>query len=141
MKMKNINILHYGRVKQVDVYESMFEYVKSSGTADCEKDYIEGQPDYFVEEWQAVLDSEMYFEYDPMRDAGEIEIDGQSYTRIGRGVTELSYVPTDSLPEILYVIYHSDHKMRKCNIINEIFQTKEEAEKRANELREKSNLS
>jgi hypothetical protein len=142
MKMKNINILHYGRVKQVNVYESMFEYVKGSFTADCKKDYTESQPDYFVEEWQPSLDNDMlFFEYDPMKDAGEIEIDGQSYTRISQGETELNYVPTDSLPEILYVIYHSDHKMRKCNIINEIFQTKEEAEKRASELREKSNLS
>ncbi|HHV25033.1 MAG: hypothetical protein PHG79_01625 [Methanosarcina sp.] len=139
--MRNINILYYGKVKKVDVYESMFEYVKSSGITDCEKDYTEGQPDYFVEEWQAALDSEMYFEYDLMKDAGEIEVDGQTYTRIGRRVTELSYVPTDSLPEILYVIYHSDHNMRKCNFTNEIFQTKEEAEKRANELRGKCNLS
>jgi hypothetical protein len=114
--------------------------VKSSGTSDCEQDYIEGQPDYFVEEWQAALDSEIYFEYDPMKDAGEIEIDGQNYTRIGRGITELSYVPTDSLSDILYIIYHCDHNMRKCNCTNEIFQTKEEAEKRANELRRENDL-
>jgi len=139
--MRNINILYYGRVKQVDIYESMFEYVKSSGTVDCEKDYTEGQPDYFVEEWQAALDSVIYFEYDPMKDAGEIEIDGQNYTRIGRGLTELSYVPTDNLSDTLYIIYHCDHHMRKCNCTNEIFQTKEEAEKRANELRGKSDLS
>jgi hypothetical protein len=73
--MRNINILHYGKIKQVDVYESMFEYVKGSGTGECEKDYAEGQPEYFVEEWQAALDSEIYFGYDPMRDFGEIDID------------------------------------------------------------------
>jgi len=139
--MRNINILYYGRVKQVDVYESMFEYVKSSGITDCEKDYIEGQPEYFVEEWQAAMDSIICFGYDPMKDAGEIEIDGQDYTRIGREVTELSYVPTDNLPETLYIIYHCDRNMRKCNYTNEIFQTKEEAEKRANELEGKSDLS
>lgn len=136
-KMKNINILYYGKVKPVDVYENMFEYVKSSGIGDCEKDYVEGQPEYFVEEWQAALDSEVYFEYDPMRDFGEIDIDGQNYTRIGRGITELSYVPTDSLSDTLYIIYHCDHSMRKCNCTNEIFQIKEEAEKRANELMKK----
>ena len=58
--MRNINILYYGKVKQVDVYESMFEYVKSSGISDCEKDYIEGQPEYFVEEWQVAMDSVIY---------------------------------------------------------------------------------
>lgn len=132
--MKNINILYYGKVKSVDVYENMFEYVKSSGIGDCEKDYAEGQPEYFVEEWQAALDSEIYFGYDPMRDFGEIDIDGQNYTRIGKGITELSYVPTDSLSDILYIIYHCNYNMRKCNCTTEIFQTKEEAEKRANEL-------
>jgi hypothetical protein len=139
--MRNINILYYGKVKPVDVYESMFEYIKISGTSDCEKDYIEGQPEYFVEEWQVELDCEVCFGYDPMKDAGELEIDGQSYTRIGRRVNELSYVPTDSLSDILYIIYHCDHDMRKCNCANEIFQTKEEAEKRANELRGKNDLS
>lgn len=139
--MRNINILFYGKVKPVDIYESMLEYVKSSGTSDCDKDYIEGQPDYFVEEWQVVLDSEICFGYDPMKDAGELEIDGQSYTRIGRGLNELSYVPTDNLSDILYVIYHCDHNMRKCTCINEIFGTKEEAELRAKELRGKSDLS
>ncbi len=139
--MRNINILYYGKVKPIDVYESMFEYIKSSGTSDCEKEYIEGQPDYFVEKWQIELDSEICFAYDPLKDAGELESDGQSYTRIGRELNELSYVPTDSLSDILYIIYHCDHNMRKCNCINEIFQTKEEAEKRANELRGKSDLS
>jgi hypothetical protein len=139
--MKNLNILYYGKVRSVDVYGSMFEYVKSSGKVDCDKDYIEGQPEYFVEEWQAALDREIYFEYDPMKDAGEIEIDGQNYTRIGREITELSYVPTESLSDTLYIIYHCDHDMRKCNCTNEIFQTKEEAEKRANELIRKSNCS
>ncbi len=136
--MRNINILYYGKVKEVDIYESMFEYVKSSGTSDCEKDYIEGQPEYFVEEWQAALDSEIYFEFDPMKNVGEIDIDGQNYTRIGREITELSYVPTDSLSDILYIIYHCDHGMRKCNCTNEVFQTKEEAEERANELMKKN---
>jgi hypothetical protein len=139
--MKNINILYYGKVKQVDVYESMFEYVKSSGISDCEKDYIEGQPDYFVEEWQAALDSLIYFGYDSMKEVGEIEIDGKNYTRIGREITETSYVPTENLSDTLYVIYHCNHKMRKCNCTNEIFQTKEEAEKKAGELKEKSDLS
>lgn len=139
--MRNINILYYGRVKQADVYESMFEYVKSSGTVDYETDYIEGQPDYFVGEWQAALDSVMYFEYDPMKDAGEIEIDGQNYTRISQGGTTLSYVPTDNLSDTLYIIYHCDHNMRKCTCTNEIFQTKEEAETRANELTGKGDLS
>lgn len=139
--MKNINILHYGKIKQVDVYESMFEYVKSKGTGDCEKDYAEGQPEYFVEEWQAALDSEISFGYDPMRDFGEIDVDGQNYSRICKVITEFSYVPTENLSDTLYIIYHCDHKMRKCNCINEIFQTKEEAEKRAKVLGEKSDLS
>lgn len=139
--MRNINILYYGKVKPADIYESIFEYIKSSGTSDCEKDYIEDQPEYFVEEWQVELDCEVCFGYDPMKDAGELEIDGQNYTRIGRRVNELSYVPTDSLSDILYIIYHCDHNMRKCNCINEIFQTKEEAEKRANELGGKKDLS
>jgi hypothetical protein len=115
--------------------------VKSSGTSDCEQDYIEGQPDYFVEEWQAAQDSIIYFGYDPMKDAGEIDIDEQNYTRISREGTELSYVPTDNLLDTLYVIYHCDHDMRKCTCTNEIFQTKEEAEKRAKELKVKSGLS
>lgn len=139
--MKNLNILYYGKVRSVDVYENMFEYVKNSGTVNCGKDYIEGQPEYFVEEWHAAMDNEIFFEYDPMKDAGEIEIDGQSYTRIGREITELSYVPTDSLSDTLYIIYHCRNNIRKCNCTNEIFQTKEEAEKRAKELREKSDVS
>ncbi len=132
--MRNLNILYYGKVKSVDVYESMFEYVKTNGTADFEIEYIEGQPEYFVEEWQAALDSEIFFGYDPMKDAGEIEIDGQDYTRIGKEITELSYVPTDNLSDILYIICHCNSSTRKCNCTDEIFQTKEEAETRANGL-------
>lgn len=139
--MKNINIIYYGKIKQANIYENMFEYVKSSGSVDCEKDYAEGQPEYFVEEWEAATDSVAYFGYDPMKDAGEIEIDGLSYTRISRGEPELSYVPTDNLSDILYVIYHCSHNMRKCNCTGEIFQTREEAEKRASELGGKSALS
>lgn len=132
--MRNLNILYYGKVKSVDVYESMFEYVKTNGTADYEIDYVEGQPEYFVEEWQVALDSEICFGYDPLKDAGEIEIDGQDYTRIGKEITELSYVPTDSLSDTLYIIYRCNSNTRKCNCTDEIFQTKEEAEKRANGL-------
>ena len=141
MKMRNINILYYAKVKQADIYESIFEYVKNYSVSDCEKDYIESQPEYFVEEWQVALDSVMYIVYDVMKDAGEIEIDGKSYTRISRGETDLSYVPTENLSDSLYIIYHCDHNIRKCNCTNEIFQTKEEAEKKANELRGKSDLS
>ena len=139
--MKNINIIYYGKIKQANIYESMFEYVKCSAPLDCEIDYIENQPEYFVEEWEAATDSVAFFGYDPMRDAGEIEIDGQSYIRISRGEAELSYVPTDNLSEILYVIYHCNHDTRSCSCTGEIFQTKEEAEKRANELGGKSGLS
>jgi hypothetical protein len=140
-KMRNINILYYAKVKQADIYESMFEYVKNYGVSVCEKDYIENQPEYFVEEWQVALDSVMYVVYDVMKDAGEIEIDGTSYTRISRGENDLSYVPTENLSDSLYIIYHCDHNIRKCNCTNEIFQTKEEAEKRVNELRGKSDIS
>ena len=125
--MKNINIIYYGKIKQANIYESMFEYVKCSAPLVCE--------------WEAATDSVAFFGYDPMRDAGEIEIDGQSYTRISRGEAELSYVPTDNLSEILYVIYHCNHDTRSCSCTGEIFQTKEEAEKRANELGGKSGLS
>ncbi len=140
-KMRNINILYYAKVRQADIYESIFEYVKNYGVSDCEKDYIESQPEYFVEEWQVALDSVMYVVYDVMKDAGEIEIDGKSYTRISRGENDLSYVPTENLSDSLYIIYHCDHNIRKCNCTNEIFQTKEEAEKKVNELRGKSDLS
>lgn len=138
--MKNINIIFYGKIKQADIYEDMFEYIKNSGTVDCEKDYAEGQPEYFVGEWEAATDRVAFFGYDPMKDAGEIEIDGQSYTRISRGEAKISYVPTDKLSDILYVIYHCNYNMRKCNCTGEIFQTREEAEKRANELGGKSGL-
>ena len=135
--MININILLYGKVKQVDVHESMFEYVKGSDIPYCETNYIEGQPDYFVEEWQPALDNDLYYEYDAMKEAGEIEIDGQKYIRINRGETQINYVPADSLTEILYIIYHCDHGLRKCTGTGEIFQTEEEAEKRASELKGK----
>lgn len=140
-KMRNINILYYCKVRQAEVYESMLEYVENYGVSDCEKDYIESQPEYFVEEWQVALDSVMYVVYDVMKDAGEIEIDGTSYTRISRGGNDLSYVPTENLSDSLYIIYHCDHNTGKCNCTNELFQTKEEAEKRVNELRGKSDLS
>ncbi len=133
--MINLNILLYGKVKQVDVYESMFEYVKGSDITRCEANYIEGQPDYFVEEWQPAMDNDLFYEYDATRGVGEIEIDGQKYTRINRGETQINYVPADSLTETLYLIYHCDHNLRKCTGTGEIFQTEEEAEKRASELR------
>ena len=59
--MINVNILLYGKVKQVDVYESMFEYVKGSDITRCEANYIEGQPDYFVEEWQPAMDNDLFY--------------------------------------------------------------------------------
>jgi hypothetical protein len=111
--MINVNILLYGKVKQVDAYESMFEYIKGSDITNLEIDYIEGRPEYFVEKWQP----------------------GQKYIRISRGETEINYVPADKLTEILYTIYHCDHNLKKCTCIGEVFQTEAEAEKRAKELR------
>jgi hypothetical protein len=132
--MINVNILFYGKVKQVDVYESMFEYIKGSDIAFREIDYIEGRPEYFVEKWQPAQDNDIFYEYDE-RQIGEIEIDGRKYTRINRGETEINYVPADSLTEILYTIYFCDHNLKKCTFIGEVFQTEEEAEKRVRELR------
>ena len=133
--MINVNILLYGKVKQVNVYESMFEYIKSSDFSSLEVDYIEGRPEYFIEEWQPGQDNDTFCSYDE-RQIGEIEIDGRKYTRITRGETEVNYVPTDSLTEILFIIYHCDHNIKKCTRTTEVFQTKEEAENRAKELRQ-----
>jgi hypothetical protein len=132
--MINVNILFYGKVKQVDVYESMFEYIKGSDIAYCEIDYIEGRPEYFVEKWQPGQDNDTFCAYDE-RQIGEIEIDGRKYTRINRGETEINYVPADSLTETLYIIYYCDRNLKKCTCIGEVFQTEEDAEKRARELR------
>lgn len=133
--MMKVNILLYGKVKQVDVYESMFEYIKGSDTSDLEIDYIEGRPEYLVEKWQPGQDNCTFCAYDE-RQIGEIEIDGRKYNRISRGEAEINYVPADSLTEILYIIYHCDHSLKKCTPIGEVFQTEEEAEKRAKELRQ-----
>ncbi|MGE5458226.1 MAG: hypothetical protein ACM3RX_07715 [Methanococcaceae archaeon] len=132
--MRNINILHYGRVKQANIYESIFEYMKGFDITQYETNYTDGQPEYFVEEWQPATDNDLYYEYDEMKDAGEIEIDGQKYTRINKGETQINYVPAESLTDTLYIIYHCDHSLRKCTGTGEIFQTEEEAEKRAKEL-------
>jgi hypothetical protein len=134
--MINVNILLYGKVKQVDVYESMFEYIKGSDISNLEVDYTEGRQEYFVEKWQPGQDKDTFCEYDE-RQIGEIEIDGRKYIRINRGETEVNYVPADSLAEILYVIYYCDHNLKKCTCIGEVFPTEEEAEKRAKELRRK----
>jgi hypothetical protein len=132
--MINVNILLYGKVKQVDAYESMFEYIKSSDIAYHEIDYTEDRPEYFVEKWQIEQDNDAFYGYE-YKQIGEIEIDGRKYTRINRGETEISYVPTDSLTETIYTIYYCDRNLKKCTCIGEIFQTEEEAEKRAKELR------
>lgn len=132
--MFNVKILLYGKVKQVDVYESMFEYIRGSDLSNLEIDYMEGRPEYFVEKWQPGQDNDTFSEYDE-RHIGEIEIDGRKYIRISRGESEINFVPADSLTEILYTIYHCDHNLKKCTSIGEVFQTEEEAEKRAKELR------
>jgi len=134
--MFNVNILFYGKVKQVDVYESMFEYIKGSDISTLEIKYVEGQPEYLVEKWQPGQDFDTFCAYDE-RQIGEIIIDGRNYTRINRGETEINYVPTDSLTETLYTIYHCDHNQKKCTSIGEVFQTEEEAEIRAKEIRQK----
>ena len=133
--MINVNILLYGKVKQVDVYESMFEYIKSSDITNLEIDYIEVRPEYFPEKWQPGQDDDTFCAYEE-KHIGEIEIDGRKYIRISRGETEINYVPADSLTETLYTIYHCDHNLKKCTCIGEVFQTEEEAEKRAKELRQ-----
>lgn len=133
--MFNVKILFYGKVKQVDVYESMFEYFKGSDISNLEIDYIEGRPEYFVEKWHPGQCNDTFCEYDE-RQIGEIVIDGRKYIRINRGETEINYVPADSLTEILYTIYHCDHNLKKCTSIGEMFQTEEEAEKRAKELKQ-----
>jgi len=132
--MINVNILLYGKVKQVDVYESMFEYIKSSDITNLEIDYIEGRPEYFPEKWQPGQDDDTFCAYEE-KHIGEIEIDGRKYIRISRGETEINYVPADSLTETLYTIYYCDHDMKKCTCVGEIFQTEDDAEKRAKELR------
>jgi hypothetical protein len=133
--MFNINILFFGKVKQVDVYESMFEYIKSSDISSLEIDYVEGQPEYTIEKWQPGQDKDTFCEYDE-RQIGEILIDGRKYNRINRGETEVNYVPTDSLKETLYIIYHCDRNQKRCTSVGEVFQTEEEAGKRAKELRQ-----
>jgi hypothetical protein len=133
--MINVKILLFGKVKQVDVYESMFEYIKGSDISNLEIDCKEGLPEYFVDKWQPGQDQDTFCEYDE-RQIGEIMIDGPKYTRINRGETEVNYVPSDSLTEILYTIYHCDNSLKKCYSIGEVFQTEEEAEKRAKELRQ-----
>jgi hypothetical protein len=132
--MINVNILFYNKVKQVNAYESMFEYVKSSDIGYCEIDYAEDMPEYFVDQWHIDQDDNAFYGYGE-REIGEIEIDGRKFTRINRGETEINYVPVDSLTETLYTIYYCDRNLKKCTCISEIFQTKEEAEKRAKELR------
>jgi hypothetical protein len=134
--MINVNILLFGKVKQVDVYESMFEYIKGSDISNLEIDYMEDKPEYFVDKWQPGQDQDTFCEYDE-RNIGEIIIDGRKYTRINRGETEVNYVPSDILTEILYTIYHCDHNLKKCTSVGEVFQTEEEAEKRLKELRQK----
>ena len=139
--MIKVKILYYGKVKQVDVYESMYEYIKSSAAKDsdiayCEIDYMEDRPEYFVEKWQPGKDNNTFCEYDE-RHVGEIEIDGRKYIRINRGETEFNYVPAESLTETLYTIYYCDHDMKKCTCVGEIFQTEDDAEKRAKELKRK----
>jgi len=131
--MFNVKILFFGKVKQVDVYESIFEYIKSSDFSSLEVDYMEGRPEYFTEEWQPGQDNDTFSSYDE-RQIGEIEIDGRKFTRINRGETEVNYVPTDSLMEIDYIIYHCDHNTKKCTRTTEVFQTKEEADNRVKEL-------
>ena len=131
--MINVNILLYGKVKQVNVYESVFEYIKGSDISNLEIDYIESMPEYLVEKWQPEQDNDTFSAYDE-RHVGGIEIDGRKYVRINRGETEINYVPADSLTEILYTIYYCDHNLKKCTCIGEVFQTEEEAEKRAKEL-------
>ena len=133
--MFNVRILFFGKVKQVDVYESMFEYIKGSDFSNLEVDYIEDRPEYFIEKWEPGQDNDTFCSYDE-RQIGEIEIDGRKFIRINRGETEVNYVPEDSLTEILYIIYHCDHNIKKCTRTTEIFQTEEEAEKRAKELRQ-----
>ena len=134
--MFNVNILFYGKVKQVNVYENVFEYIKGSEISTLEIEYVEGQPEYLVEKWQLEQDCYTFCEEDE-RQIGGIIIDGRNYTRISRGEKEVNYVPTDSLTETLYTIYHCDHNRKKCTSIGEVFQTEEEAEIRAKELKQK----
>lgn len=134
--MFKVNILFFGKVKQANVYESVFEYIKGSEISTLEIEYVEGQSEYLVEKWQLGQDCDTFCEYDE-RQIGGIIIDGRNFTRISRGETEVNYVPTDSLTETLYTIYHCDHNQKKCTSIGEIFQTEEEAEIRAKELKQK----
>jgi len=134
--MFNVNILFFGKVKQADVYESVFEYIKGSDISTQEIEYVEGQSEYLVEKWQLGQDCDTFCEYDE-RQIGGIIIDGRNYTRISRGETKVNYVPTDSLTKTLYTIYHCDRNQKKCISIGEVFQTEEEAEIRAKELRQK----
>ena len=124
--MFNVRILFFGKVKQVDVYESMFEYIKGSDFSNLEVDYIEDRPEYFIEKWEPGQDNDTFCSYDE-RQIGEIEIDGRKFIRINRGETEVNYVPEDSLTEILYIIYHCDHNIKKCTRTTEIFQTEEDS--------------
>lgn len=133
--MFNVKILLYGKVKQVDVYESMFEYIKGSDISKLEIDYIEGRPEYFVDKWQPGQDRDTFCEYDE-RQIGEIVIDGRKYSRINRGETEVNYIPSDNIMEFLYTIYHCDYNLKKCTSIGEVFQTEKEAEKRVKELKQ-----
>lgn len=132
--MMKVNILFFGKVKEVDVYESMFEYIKSSDLSDLEREYEEGSPDYLVEKWQPGECNDTFCPSDE-RYVGEIEIDGRQYVRITRGETEMNYVPADSLSEVMFTIYHCDKNEKKCTSTGEVFRTEEEAEEWVKELR------
>jgi len=123
--MRNMKIEIADEMKDVQVFESMWDYVDHYGS-DITHYVIEpchSEQDKFVEEI-VVSDDVDFGAHDTY------EIGGREYIHVNWGENEICMIPYDDLDEILYTIFERSRKEgRKTRFVStgQIFETEDEA--------------
>ena len=129
MKTKTIEI--DGEMKEVEVYENIFEYLNGATFLD-ENEYYTSDEKYFIEEFdidEFLLNRvDLTFIQDGKDDYQYFNIDGKEYTYINWGENEISLIPNQNSYGYGYIIYEKVNEDEYRALHEYIYETEEEAE-------------
>lgn len=128
--MINTRIEIDGNEEEVQLYENMFEYVDYYGSD------ISNYMLHVIADKNYVVNGFRPEEDGDFRIRGEYEYNGKPYTHVNWGENEICLIPSSQVSSELYTIYEKEDDNVYHNYQSLIFQTEDEAQKKADELNE-----
>jgi hypothetical protein len=119
-----------GTEEEVQIFDSMFEYLDYYGSDISGYETQSNSKKRFIaESFKPSDDGDFHLKED-------IQIEGTWYTRVNWGESEICLIPTRDIGAELWTIYVQGEHNQYSNYGSMIFETEEEAQKKADELNE-----